>query len=153
MFRILLGYWDIYVWMHLLPWLWSALWDCPRYIHYSMFRGVVTTFISQLRLSFTRSAIAGIINNTFPDTIIVKFVIWTLNKYIYRFWKCNFVSDGHIFFNFDYICLFIKFDKSSTEIISLFIINTLILKPLICNSFTTFVDVIWNYCVIFYLCN
>ena len=26
----------------------------------SMFRGVVTTFISQLRLSFTRSAIAGI---------------------------------------------------------------------------------------------
>ena len=27
---------------------------------YSMFRGVVTTFISQLRLSFTRNAIAGI---------------------------------------------------------------------------------------------
>ena len=27
---------------------------------YSMFRGVVTTFINQLRLSFTRSAIAGI---------------------------------------------------------------------------------------------
>ena len=27
---------------------------------YSIFRGVVTTFISQLRLSFTRSAIAGI---------------------------------------------------------------------------------------------
>ena len=26
----------------------------------SMFRGVVTTFISQLRLSFTRSVIAGI---------------------------------------------------------------------------------------------
>ena len=26
----------------------------------AMFRGVVTTFISQLRLSFTRSAIAGI---------------------------------------------------------------------------------------------
>ena len=29
-------------------------------IHNSMFRGVVTTFTSQLRLSFTRSAIAGI---------------------------------------------------------------------------------------------
>ena len=40
--------------------LFSTIRKAKRFASYSMFRGVVTTFISQLRLSFTRSAISGI---------------------------------------------------------------------------------------------